>query len=145
MIKKIITNLFPFSLYLALAIALVSLMGSLMLSGILHFDPCELCWYQRIAMYPLVPIIYAGIIKKDTKNLPAYVLPLAIIGAALALYQTLMQWGIISEKIIQCTGGASCTTKYLNWLGFIDISFLSFLAFGSIIILMLIFIKGNNK
>lgn len=116
-----------------------------MLSGILHFTPCELCWYQRIAMYPLVPIIYAGIIKKDTTNLPIYVLPLAILGAVLALYQTLMQWGVISEKVIQCTGGTSCTTKYINWFGFIDIPFLSFLAFGSIIVLMLIFIKGNNK
>lgn len=50
----------PVALHLALGVALVATLGSLYLSEIANFPPCRLCWYQRIAMYALVPILAAA-------------------------------------------------------------------------------------
>ena len=89
-------------LYLALIQALMATLGSLYASEVLKFAPCVLCWYQRVAMYPLIPILIVGILKKD-KNLPLYVFPLAIFGALVAFYQVLLQAGFIPESATPCT------------------------------------------
>ncbi len=47
--------------------SLVATLGSLYFSEIRLYEPCTLCWYQRIFMYPLVMILLIGIIKKDAK------------------------------------------------------------------------------
>src|SRR5690625_2572356 len=47
--------------------SLVAMIGSLFYSEILGYAPCDLCWYQRILMYPLVVIYGAALIKKDMK------------------------------------------------------------------------------
>ncbi len=100
-------------------------------SEIAHLPPCVLCWYQRILMYPLVLIIAVGILRKD-KGLPFYVLPLSILGMGVALYQYLLQRGILPNSIAPCTLGVSCTTKYVEYFGFVTIPFLSLMAFGVI-------------
>ncbi|HEY7762066.1 MAG TPA: disulfide bond formation protein B, partial [Actinomycetota bacterium] len=51
----VIETLGPSALWLAFLVALTATLGSLYLSEVAHFVPCELCWYQRIAMYPLAP------------------------------------------------------------------------------------------
>ncbi len=132
-----------FGFYLVWVIALSSLFGSLYFSEVLGFAPCVLCWYQRIAMYPLVLIIPVGILLKDTK-LYYYVLPLSIAGMLIGLYQNLLGWGIIREVIAPCAFGVSCTTKYINYFGFITIPFLSLCAFTSITIIMLILRNFKN-
>lgn len=127
----------------ALLQAAVATLGSLYFSEILKFPPCVLCWYQRIFMYPLVIILAVGIWKKD-KNLPFFVLPLSIAGALIAIYHNLLYYKIIPESAAPCILGVSCTTKFIEWLGFITIPFLSLLAFASITILMLFYKKQNN-
>src|SRR5688572_18615670 len=47
----------PDALWLAFGVALVATVGSLYLSEVANFTPCKLCWYQRIAMYPMVPVL----------------------------------------------------------------------------------------
>lgn len=140
--KKIIQLVGPYSAYLAWLIALASMLGSLYFSEILHEAPCILCWYQRILIYPLVAIIPIGILLKD-KKLHWYVLPLTIPGSAIALYHSLLQWGIIPEKVAPCTFGVSCLTKQLDLFGFVTLPFLSLLAFLGIVTLMLISKKFN--
>lgn len=123
------------ALYLALVQALIATFGSLYASEVLKFAPCVLCWYQRAMMYPLVPILIVGILKKD-KNLPFYVIPLSVIGGLVAFYQYLLQLGIIPESATPCTFGIPCTTRYVDFGGFITFPFLSLLAFASIIFLV---------
>jgi len=118
-------------LYIAWLTAVVSMVGSLYFSEILGLAPCSLCWYQRIVMYPLVLIIGLGIIKKD-RHFYDYALPLSVIGGAIALYQNLLYYNIVSERLTPCTFGVSCITKYVSFLGFIDIPLLAL--FASIII-----------
>ena len=129
-------NLLQFSLI----ISLTSTLGSLYFSEILKLPPCLLCWYQRICMYPLVIIFAVGILKKD-KNIPYFALPLSIIGLIIAAYHNLLYYKIIPESLAPCTLGISCTTKQIEWLGFITIPFLSLLSFIVITILMLLFKK----
>lgn len=129
--------------YLAWATALVSLLGSLFFSNVLRYPPCVLCWYQRIAMYPLAIILTVGVLRKD-KLMYLYVLPLSIIGLVIAIYHNLLYYKILPESISACTVGVSCATKQLEWLGFITIPLLSLIAFTIITIGMVIY-KQRNK
>lgn len=123
-------------MYLALGISVSAVLGSLYFSEILHWIPCKLCWWQRIAMYPLVPIISVGILRRD-RGLPHYVLPLSILGGLVAFYHTLLQYNLLPESAATCSAGVSCTTKYLALGGVITIPLMSLLAFAAITGLML--------
>ena len=118
-------------LYIAWVTAVASMVGSLYFGEVLGLAPCSLCWYQRIVMYPLVLIIGLGIIKKD-RHFYDYALPLSVIGGAIALYQNMLYYNVVSESSAPCTFGISCITKYVSLLGFIDIPLLAL--FASIII-----------
>lgn len=130
--------------YLAWFQALAATFGSLYYSEIRHFTPCLLCWYQRIFMYPLVLIIAVGILRKDTK-MYLYVLPMSILGMIIALYHNLLQYQILPETIAPCSLGASCTTRYTGYFGFITISLMSLTAFLVITLSLLIYRKIVNK
>lgn len=130
--------------YLVWLIAIVSTLGSLFFSQVLHLTPCVLCWFQRIFMYPLVFILPVGILTKD-KKLPYYVLSLSLIGTVIALYHVLLYYGVIPEALAPCTNGVSCTTRLLDYFGFISIPLLSFLSFLAITIGMFISLKIKEK
>ena len=125
-------------LYAAWIITIVSLLTSLYFSEIRHFPPCVLCWYQRIAMYQLVIILPVGIISRD-RLLYRYALPLSLIGLGISLYHNLLYYKILPESAAPCIAGISCTTKYIEWFGFITIPLLSLVAFLTISVLLLLF------
>lgn len=131
-------------LYIALAQAAVATAGSLFFSEVLQLPPCVLCWYQRILMYPLVFILAVGILRKD-RGVVWYALPLAIVGWAIALYHTLLQWNIIPEAAAPCLQGISCTTVQINLLGFITIPFMAFVAFSVIVGALGLYIQRERK
>src|SRR3712207_5030944 len=78
-----------FPLYAAWVVALLATVGSLFFSEVMGLPPCALCWYQRIAMYPLVPVIATGILARDAR-VRAYALPLCLAGLGLAVYHNLL-------------------------------------------------------
>ena len=120
---------------LAFVLALVGTLMSLFFSEILHLPPCVLCWYQRIFMYPIVAILAVGILRKD-KNVAYYVLPLSIVGLIISIYHNLLYYSILPENVAPCIQGISCTTRQIEWFGFVTIPLLSFIAFATITILM---------
>ncbi|GAB6523458.1 disulfide oxidoreductase [Bacillus cereus] len=122
------------NIHLAWIISICGTVISLLFSEILHLPPCDLCWYQRIFMYPLVLIIGVGIYKKDS-NVNGYALPFSILGLVLSLYHILIQT-FPSLSVSSCKIGVSCTTDSLNLFGFITIPMLSFLGFLIISILL---------
>lgn len=138
--KKIISQ---YALYAAWIIAIAAMSGSLFFSEVLHLPPCVLCWYQRILMYPLVLFIPIGILKKN-KDLPIYVLPFSVLGILIATYHYLLQRGIIPDSIAPCSEGVSCTTKLIEFFGFVTIPFLSLIAFVLITICMVLY-RANAK
>lgn len=142
-IKETDTKLNELLPYLAWFIALVAMVGSLFFSEVMNLPPCVLCWYQRIAMYPLVLIIGIGIISRDNR-VKNYALPLCLIGLAISIYHNLLYYGIIPESIAPCTQGISCTSRQIEWLGIITIPLMALTAFVSIA-LCLLFYKSKEK
>ena len=124
--------------YAAWLMALLSAAGSLFFSEVMDLPPCVLCWYQRIAMYPLVLIIGIGIITEDTRW-KVYALPLALIGLALAVYHNLVYYGIIPESLTPCAQGVSCSERQLEWFGFVTIPLMGLAAFLVISAILLIY------
>ena len=124
--------------YTAWTIALVSVLGSLFFSEVMQLPPCVLCWYQRIAMYPLVLIIGTGILLRD-RRLKAYALPFSLIGLAISIYHNLLYYGVISQAITPCTEGVPCNAVQIEWLGFITIPLMGLAAFLTITLCLLIY------
>lgn len=124
--------------YAAWLIALLSVAGSLFFSEVMQLPPCVLCWYQRIAMYPLVLIIGVGIILID-RMMKAYALPFAFIGLAIAIYHNLLYYGFIPESITPCSEGVACNAVQIEWLGFITIPLLGLGAFIAIAACLLLY------
>jgi disulfide bond formation protein DsbB len=94
-------------------------------------------------MYPLVPIIAVAIIKK-TSDLRWYILPLSIAGALIAVYHNLLYYKLLPESIKPCVQGISCTTKFIEWYGFVTIPFLSFVAFLAISLSVFFYINSKK-
>ncbi|MEZ4180600.1 MAG: disulfide bond formation protein B [Candidatus Doudnabacteria bacterium] len=125
-----------YALYGAWAQSLMGMLGSLYFSEIANFPPCILCWYQRIAMYPLVVILAFAIYTKDKLMLlPALVLATA--GWVVSLYQNLLYYDIIPEETAPCTLGVSCTSQFVKVLGFIDIPLMALIGFSVILGLLI--------
>ena len=113
---------------LSFLIALVATLGSLFFGEVLKYPPCTLCWYQRICMYPLV-LIFAAAIWTDEKKVLKYTMPLITIGFLIASYHVLLYYKVIPDSITPCSQGVSCTTKQIEYLGFITIPLMSWVAF----------------
>ena len=125
------------AVHLALIQAIAAFLGSMYFSNIAGYPPCVLCWYQRICMFPLVLTLIVGILRRDAR-VHLYVLPAAIIGWIIAFYHNLLYYKIIPDTLAPCTTGVSCTTKFIEYFGFVTIPLLSFIAFTVIITFMFI-------
>jgi len=122
---------------LAFIIALVCTLGSLYYSGIVHFRPCRLCWWQRIMMYPLVPVLGIAAVRRD-RGAAFYGLPLAVGGLGWAIYHTQLRW--FPDQGSSCEAEAACTSVWVNTFGFVSIPFMAaagFLAVAGLLLLHL--------
>ncbi|PIE92018.1 disulfide oxidoreductase [Bacillus fungorum] len=126
---------------IAWMIATSAMLISLVFSEWMKLPPCDLCWYQRMAMYPLVLILGIGMYRKDS-YVSTYAFPFACIGLLIAVYQITIQAFTTSEMKI-CSVGVSCTEDYLNLFGFISIPMLSFVGF--LVIIILLYIKPDRE
>src|SRR3990167_4651115 len=130
-----------YALHLALLQAWAATLGSLYFSEIKGLYPCQLCWYQRIFMYPLALIFAVAIARKD-KNVTYFALPLAILGAIVALYHYLIQWTSLNNfNLVSCSLINDCSQKQVVYFGFVTIPFFSLTAFLIITFLMLYLVK----
>lgn len=121
---------------IALLAATIATCGSLFFSEVLQWQPCELCWYQRILMYPLSLILLVGILRGD-RGVHLYALPLALAGIAVSLYHYLVVMLILPPPA--CSGAIPCAFDYLNYQGalsFVKIPFLALVAFIIISVMM---------
>ena len=125
-------------------ISCLSMGGSLFFSEVMEFPPCILCWYQRIAMYPLVAIFMVGLFPLS-KEVFKYSAPFVALGWLIALWHNLLHLGIIKEDLSPCREGVSCSTVYINWMGFITIPRLSFVAFSLLGVILFIFYRRHFK
>jgi len=125
-----------YALPFAWLVALTATLGSLYYSEVANFVPCKLCWYQRIAMYPLVVILGIAAIRRDI-HVRRYVVPVAGIGAAIAIFH----YGL--QRFPELTSGscdptAPCTSTWVWQFQFISIPFMALSGFALIAILLLL-------
>jgi disulfide bond formation protein DsbB len=119
-----------YELWLAFVVAAIATGGSLFFSEVAHFVPCELCWYQRICMYPLsITTLLAGLF--DDPRAARYLLPLPIVGAGVSVYHLLVENHVVGESLtcsISAPGG--CAVKWINEFGYVTIPTLALTAFA---------------
>ena len=125
----------PFALELALSVALVASLGSLYLSEVANFQPCRLCWYQRIAMYPLVPILAVSIWRRDA-GVRFYAIPVALIGGAISTYHVVLERFPSLESGV-CEVANPCTLIWVRRFGYLTIPTMALSAFALITVLLL--------
>ena len=131
------------AVFLAWLVALLATAGALFLGEVMGKTPCVLCWYQRIAMFPLVLVLGVGLLDADPRG-GRYALPLAAAGLALALYHCLVFWGVVSETLVPCGAGGSCADMDVQVAGGVPIPLLSLFAFSAIAAL-LVYARTQEK
>jgi len=119
----------------AWVVSLIAMIGSLYFSDVRGLPPCLLCWYQRIAMYPLVLVLGVGLFRADSQ-VWRFALPLPIVGAAISVYHVALQYQP-SLQVVECTTGVPCTARLLVVYGFVSIPVMASAAFLLITTLLL--------
>jgi hypothetical protein len=120
-------------LWLAAVTAIVAMGGSLYLSEVADYVPCSLCWYQRIAMYPLAVILTIAAVRRRP-DVIWYGLPIAVIGAGISLVHLWEE--NYSDGPGFCSIGVPCSFKYVDEFGFVTIPFMALCAFALIGVLL---------
>ncbi|MCJ8295354.1 MAG: disulfide bond formation protein B [Colwellia sp.] len=118
-------------LFLAWILATSGTLISLFFSEIVQLPVCVLCWYQRIALYPLVIMLPLALFPFDIKVI-RYVSPLVIFGWFVAFFHVLVVAGIIPEAAQPCVQGVPCSEVQFSILGFINIPVMALFTFSLI-------------
>ena len=120
--------LWGYELWAAFVVAAIATGGSLFLSQVAGFVPCELCWFQRICMYPLSILTLFAAVHNDNR-VARYLLPFPVIGACVSIYHLLIENQVIAEPSACRIGGAGCAVKWINYFGYMTIPMLTLTAF----------------
>ena len=115
-------------LFAAWVLVASATLGSLFFSEVMKVPVCSLCWYQRIAMYPMTLILAMGLFPYDPKVV-RYGGALAGLGWLIALFHVLLVAGITPKKALPCVQGIPCSETHIVWLGFLSIPVMSLLTF----------------
>jgi disulfide bond formation protein DsbB len=122
--------------WIAWIVAVGATVGSLYFSEVANFNPCRFCWFQRIAMYPLSVILLVGALRKDP-NVRWYAAPLAIIGALISGWHSLIEWRPSLDNGECEFQGPSCTFVWFREFGF-SLANMALIGFLTILILLLV-------
>jgi disulfide bond formation protein DsbB len=119
-----------YELWLVFLVASVATGGSLFFSEIAGFIPCELCWFQRICMYPLSIVALLAALANE-RRVARYLLPLPLVGAGVSVYHLLVENGVVEQAracLISAPGG--CATKWIEEFGYVTIPVLALTGFA---------------
>jgi len=121
------------ALWCMFVVSLVAMAGSLFFSEVAGIVPCVLCWYQRIAMYPIVAVTAVGLWRRDP-NASWYVLPLCIVGGAIAAWHYGEHvWTALHphDPSVPCSlDGISCAVPPFVHFGYVTIPLMALTAFA---------------
>lgn len=119
-----------YELWLAFLVAAAATGGSLFFSLVVGYAPCDLCWYERICIYPLSIVTLLAALANDHRVAP-YLLPLPLVGAGVSVYHLFVEYGVVAQSqacLVSAPGG--CATKWIDEFGFVTIPNLSLTAFA---------------
>jgi disulfide bond formation protein DsbB len=124
-------------LAVAWAVAAVATAGSYWLSEGANFPPCRLCWYQRIAMYPLTVILGIAALRRD-HGARWYAIPLAVAGGLVSTWHILIERYPSLESSTSCDPANPCAIKWVERLGFVTIPTMALAGFALIVTVLLL-------
>jgi disulfide bond formation protein DsbB len=139
----------PVALPLAFMVAGFAMFGSLWFSEAANYNPCKLCWYQRIAMYSLAIVFLVALVRRwlaarrspagdpfaSQREITPYAVVLAAVGTVVSTYHYLLEWNPTWESNV-CSLDVPCTTIWFREFGFVSLPFMALCGFVSIIILL---------
>lgn len=125
------------ALTLAWLVAVVTTLGSLYYSKVQPFVPCELCWYQRICVYPFAVILGIAAWRRDS-TIRVYAIPVLAVGMVISAYHAWIQAYPPSNGTSFCTADVPCTTRYVWEFGFVSLPFMALSAFVVMTALLLV-------
>jgi len=133
------------ALLIAFIVTLAATLGSLFFSEIAKYQPCDLCWFQRIFMYPQVLLLGIALWKKD-RSVSRYVIPMSIIGAIIAAYHYyISKLANIASSGVCSAVGPSCLVDYFTEFGYVTIPLMAFTAFIIVIVMTFFWSKKDKK
>jgi disulfide bond formation protein DsbB len=134
-LRRLRALLWGYELWTAFLVAAVATGGSLFFSEIAGFVPCELCWYQRICMYPLSLLTLFAAAHNDYR-VSRYLLPFPVVGAGVSTYHLLIENSVIAEPSACRVGGAGCAVKWIDEFGYVTIPTLALTGFLLLVALL---------
>lgn len=114
-------------LFFCTVIGVLATGGSLYYSEVMGLNPCELCWIQRIGMYPLVVIL--GVATYEGRGeIWRTALPLSVGGGMVAAYHSYIQ----RTSSATCSLDGGCGSIQYELFGVLSIPNLALIAFSVI-------------
>jgi disulfide bond formation protein DsbB len=121
--------------YIAFAAAFLATVGSLLYSDVLGYEPCKLCWFQRIFMYPQAILLGLALWKQNA-SVRLYAIVLSSIGAVIAAYHYMSQlgWNPLNLECASIGYAVSCAKVFVLQFGYITLPVMALSAFALIIV-----------
>lgn len=144
-VRAVRAALWGYELWAAFLVAAIGTGGSLFFSEIAHFVPCELCWFQRICMYPLSIVTLLAAVTGEYR-IARYLLPLPLVGAGVSVYHLLVENGAVGQSsacFVSAPGG--CATKWINEFGYMTIPTLTLTGFLLLVGLLGLAAAGGDE
>ncbi len=141
-----------YALPLGFLISFFATLGALTYEVVYGFVSCEFCWYQRIAIFPMVLLLGIASLRND-KSIKLYIIVLALLGTAVSVYHWIVHMiGIYgsqasADSLVPCDPDSlitSCSKTEILEYGFITIPFMAISTLLLVIVLML-FIKNKRS
>jgi len=137
--------LWGYELWAAFIVAAIATGGSLFFSEVAHFPPCELCWFQRICMYPLSILTLFAAFHADYR-VARYLLPLPLVGACISVYHLLVENGVVEQaKACLASAPGGCATKWIDEFGYMTIPTLALTGFVLLIVFLGLAASGASE
>lgn len=130
-------------LFLAWSISLGASLGVLFVGEVMGQAPCNLCWFQRAFMFPLVVVLGVASWRSDSAAW-RYALPLALGGLLTAGYHSALYLGFVPAHLAPCTQGVPCTSADMTILGGVPLPVLAVVAFAAIAVLSLMVRRSES-
>jgi disulfide bond formation protein DsbB len=140
--EDLVSLVAPAAFALAWLVAFLATAGSLYFSEVAGYEPCRLCWYQRIAMYPLVVLLAIAAARRERAG-AYYAAGLALIGGVVSGYHVLLEW-VPSLDSGACSATTPCTLIWFRVFGVISLPTLALAAFALILTLLAVRLAARD-
>lgn len=118
---------------LTLLVAGAATLGSLYFSEFADYVPCRLCWFQRIAMYPIALVALVAVLRRD-RDARWYILPMAAAGIAVSTWHYLLEWNPTWEGEACGLVGPACSVLWFRTFDFVSLALMALCGFAAIIV-----------